>query len=918
MSATHRHYLLISLTTSILSLTITGLGCGGTSTSSTTTTTITPPKTLTAIAITPSTMSVNIAAMEQFIATATYSDKSTANVSSTATWTSSTPGFATVNTSGNATAVATGSTTIIATLSGVRGAAALTVLPKFLTAIVITPNSVSLQIGATQQFTATGSYNDGSTANITSSVAWASSTPGVASVSAAGVATAVAAGSAAITAATSGVTGTGPVAVVPRLLTGVSISPTSALNLMMGATQQFTATGTYNYGPSGNITNSATWTSSTPTVATVNAAGLATAVGSGSTTIMASLGGFSAPAALTVETVTSLAVTPASPGVAVDTPQQFTAMATYSSGSSSNVTSSATWTSSAPAVAFVDSAGLAGGLLAGSSTITATLSGVSGTASLAVTGSGVKVPLFHFDAARTGLNPTEGILSPATVSTPSFGKLFSYTLDGYVYGQPLLVSNLTMADGTTHNVVFVATENDSVYAFDSDNYGTGAPLWKTPLLQSGESPLTNAPIAPVEGVTSTPAIDLTTNTIYVVSAQTSSTAGPTFRVNALDLITGAQKIAYGSPVTVNVSAPGANAGQLTTACIQRAALLVSGGYVYVGFGGCHDGWLLAYEEQNLAAAPATFNSSPILPGEGAYASAGGVWMGGGGPVADSSGNIYISTGNGPWDGLTAWSDSVLEFSPATSGNPLNMLSYFTPAIYEYMDCADADLAAGGVLLIPGANQVVAGGKIGELFLLNTGSLGGESTGDSGAAYSTFFEPDLNPPYQKTCTDVNNNQWTAEVNSYEIFGTAAYFNGAVYLGITPTGTLTPSAFVRRFPYDASSSTLGLGAYAEPNIFEGSYGYTLAISANGTSDGVVWLLDHGQPIQGSGVVTPTSASLIAYDSGLDTELYNSANNSADTAGYGIKFSAPMVANGKVYIATGHNYTTGTGELDVYGLQ
>jgi uncharacterized protein YjdB len=909
MSATSRHWLLILISASVLSLAIAGLGCQGLPAASPTTST----KTLSAIAVTPSTMSMKLGGAQQFTATATYNDGSTANVSSTASWTSSAPAFAKISISGNATALAAGSATITAALKGVSGTATLTVQPKSLTAIAIAPNSASLMIGGAQQLTATGTYNDGSTANVTSSVSWSSSTPPVATVNATGEATAVAAGSSAITAALNGASGTATLTVLAKSLSGISVAP-SAANLAIGVTQQFTATGNYNDGSTANVTSLATWTSSSPAVAAINSTGLATGIAAGSSTIRASLSGFSSTAALTVATVTSILVSPASPTIAVDAVQQLTATAAYSNGSTADVSSSATWTSSAPAIAFVDAAGLAGGVLAGSSTITASYAGAHGTSSLTVTGSGANIPLFHFDAQRTGLNPGEGILSPVTVSTPNFGKLFSYTLDGYVYGQPLLVSNLTV-NGAVHNVVFVATENDSVYAFDSDNYGTGSPLWQTSLLQSGETPMTNGPIQPVQGVTSTPAINLTTNTIYVVSAQTSTTAGSTFRVNALDITSGAQQ--PGSPVTVNVSATGANAGPLTTACIQRAALLVSNGYVYIGFGGCHDGWLLAYREQNLASPPVTFNSSPNLIGEGTYGSAGGVWMGGGGPVADASGNIYISTGNGPWDGKTAWSDSVLEFSPANSSNStLTMLSYFTPDAYQFMDCADADLASGGLLLIPGANQVVAGGKIGKLFLLDTNSLGGESTGDSGAAYFTFFEPDLSPPYSKSCTDVNSNTWTTEVNSYEIFGTASYFNGSVYLGITPAAVSGVPAFVRQFPYDPSSKTpLGLGAYVAPTIFEGSNGYTLFISANGTSNGIVWLLDHGQPLQSGG--TPSNASLIAYDAGLATELYNSASNSSDTPGYGIKFSSPMVANGKVYLATGHD-TSGTGELDVYGLK
>lgn len=908
MSATRHHWLLISLSASVLSLAITGLGCQGLPATSTTSTT----KTVTAIAVKPSTMSLKIGATEQFTATATYSDGSSADVTSTATWTSSTPAFATVNATGRATAMAAGSSTISVALSGASGSATLTVLPKSLTGISISPNTVSVQIGATQEFNATGTYNDGSTANVSSTVNWSSSNPAFATVNVSGIATAVAPGSTAITATLSGVSGTATLT-VPKSLTGLSISPTSA-NLAIGAAQQFAATGTYNDGSTGNLTTSASWKSSTPAVATINSSGLATGVASGRTTITASLGGFSSAAALAVAIVTSIAVSPANPTIAVDAAQQLTATATYSNGSTGNITSSATWTSSAPAVAFVDAAGLAGGVLAGSSTITASYGGVNGSASLTITGSGTNVPLFHFDALRTGLNPDEGILSPATVSTPNFGKLFSYTLDGYVYGQPLLVSNLSI-NGAVHNVVFAATENDSVYAFDSDNYGAGSPLWQVSLLRSGEKPMTDGPIQPVQGVTSTPAIDLTTNTMYVVSAQTSS-ASSTFRLNALDITTGAQQ--PGSPVTITASATGVNAGPLTTACIQRAALLVSSGYVYIGFGGCHDGWLLAYLEHNLAAPPVTFNSSPNLPGEGAYASAGGVWMGGGGPIADTSGNIYISTGNGPWDPTqSAWSDSVLKFSPASSnGSTLVMLDYFTPDVYEYMDCADADLASGGLLMIPGTTKVVAGGKIGKLFLLNTTDLGQESPDDAGAAYFTFFEPDLSPPFSKSCTDVNNNTWTTDVSSYEIFGTASFFNGSVYLGITPTSPSGIPAFVRQFPYDPSSSTpLGLGAHVAPSIFEGSSGYTLFISAKGTSNGVVWLLDHGQPLQSSG--TPTKASLIAYDPGLATELYNSASNSADTPGYGIKFSSPMVANGKVYIATGHD-TAGTGELDIYGLK
>jgi uncharacterized protein YjdB len=408
-----------------------------------------------------------------------------------------------------------------------------------LSALSLSPANSSIKLGTTQQFTATATYNDGSTSDVSSTASWTSSTPAIAAVNKSGLATAVSSGSTVVMATLSGLKATANLTVLPKTVTAVAVSPTT-ITIAAGIAQQFTATATYNDGSTANVTSSVLWISSTPTVARINSTGLATGIATGSTTITASLSGFSGSAALTVATVTALSVSPSTATIAVDAAQQLTATATYSNGSTGNVTSSATWISGTPTIAFVDSDGLAGGILAGSSTITASLNGSSATAEIAVTGSGANVPLFHFDAQRSGLNAGEGILAPANVSTSAFGKLFSYTLDGYVYGQPLLVSNLVIG-GATHNVLYAATENDSVYAFDSDNYGTGAPLWKVSLLQAGETPMTAGPIQPVQGVTSTPAIDLTTNTMYVVSAQTSASGASTFRVNALNIITGAQQ-----------------------------------------------------------------------------------------------------------------------------------------------------------------------------------------------------------------------------------------------------------------------------------------------------------------------------------------------------------------------------------------
>jgi uncharacterized protein YjdB len=925
MKAARRFLLSSVFTTSTIALTIAGMGCQG----------IVSPsgsggKTLSSLRVSPASASLQAGQTQQFTATAQYSDGSTANVSSTATWTVSSGSIASVSNAGMATAKATGSATVTASLNGINGSAALAVQSgtKTVTSVSVTPATATIAVGATQQFTATASYSDGTTSNVTSSGAtWSSSAPSIATINASGLAAAVAAGQTTLTATYQGKSQSATLSATTATVTSVSVSPTSA-NLQVGATQQFTATATYSDGTTGNVTSSGTtWSSSAPSIATINGSGLATAVAAGQATLTATYQGKSGSAALTSTAVpvTSLVVTPTSVNLVVGGTEQFTATATYANGTTGNVTTSATWSSGNTSVVTVNSSGFAIAVGAGPATsVTASFAGFDSSATVNVSqslGSGANIPMFHVDQNRSGTNPNETILTPANVTPQSFGKLFSQLVDGYVYGQPLLVSNLTMADGTTHNVLFAATENDSVYAFDADsNTGTNAsPLWQVSLLQSGETPIMNGPIKPVEGVTSTPAIDLTTNTMYVVSTQVSA-AGGTFRLNALDITSGSQRT--GSPVQITAQVQGTNATTLTTACLQRAALLVAYGSVYIGFGSCHSGWLLAYDKTTLAQT-GVFNSSPYLVGEGLYASAGGVWMGGGGPAADGQGNVYITTGNGPWDGQTAYSDSILKFSQT-----LQLEDYFTPYVYPYMDCADADLAAGGLLLIPASGatpmQALAGGKTGKLYLANTEDLGQEQNNDIGATYTTFFEPDLSPPYENTCTSSGSESGSAEINSYEIFGTATYFNGSVYLGVTPTGPVP--APVRQFIYSPGSSTpLAYNSNYTPNdyVLAGSYGTTTFISANSASDAVLWMIDHGDPLQNGN--TQTNATLRVYNpSSLSSgELYDSnmAANGGDIPGYGIKFTAPIAANGKVYISTGHDLVSTPnprGELDVYGLK
>jgi hypothetical protein len=341
----------------------------------------------------------------------------------------------------------------------------------------------------------------------------------------------------------------------------------------------------------------------------------------------------------------------------------------------------------------------------------------------------------------------------------------------------------------------------------------------------------------------------------------------------------------------------------------------------MGFGSCYSGWLLSYDAHTLART-GVFNASPNIDGEGTYGGAGGIWMGSGGPVADTAGNVYVSTGNGPWDTTKgSWGDSILKFSknlaPDSSGNQVQ--DYFTPADYQYMNCQDSDLAAGGLMIVPGSGQIMGGGKMGRLYLLNTANLGQEAIGDPGAK-TVYVEQGLSNPYTSTppCVDnipTQNSSHTAMINSYEIFGTSAWFNGSVYIGVTPTSPTAPAG-VRRFTY--ASGGLTPAEFTSPSIQENTRGTTPFISANGTSDGILWMIDEGQPIQSS---APTSATLRAYDAAnLSNELYSSTNQ-GDVPGYGIKFTSPVVANGKVYISTAHDLLSVTnpqGEIDVYGLK
>ncbi len=521
--------------------------------------------------------------------------------------------------------------------------------------------------------------------------------------------------------------------------------------------------------------------------------------------------------------------------------------------------------------------------------------------------SSVNIPTWHMDNGRSGLNSNETQLTPANVNASSFGKLFSYQVDGYAYAQPLYISNLRI-NGGSHNVVFVATERASVYAFDSDNFGDGSPLWKTSLLQPGDVPQPGGNPQPAQGLTSTPVIDTGSNVMYLVSAQKSSSGAFSFRLHALDITTGLERA--GSPVTIHASVPGTNSeavnGTITlnNGCLQRAALLLSHGTLYIGFSACPTGWLLSYDAASLNQI-AVLNMSPNVDGYGQFGGAGGVWMGGGGPAADDQGNVYLSTGNGFYDAGPEWGDSILKVD-----SQLHINDHFTPFDWSFLQCRDLDVSAGGIMLIPGTSQLVGGGKAGKMYLINTTNMGQMQANDAGAAQTLFFSPGSST---QSCVTNHGETVTGDKGTTSFYGTAAWFNGSLFVGNDPGP-------VKQFILSSGHVTAGASTAEKISAF--SYGTTPFISANGTADGILWVLDHGQPIQDPIASSPATAVLRAYDAtNISHLLYSSAQNAADVPGFGIKFTEPIVANGKVFITTAHDTLSAAspqGELDIYGLK
>lgn len=497
---------------------------------------------------------------------------------------------------------------------------------------------------------------------------------------------------------------------------------------------------------------------------------------------------------------------------------------------------------------------------------------------------------YHNDNARTGQQLNETILTPGNVNSSSFGKLFVISVDGKVDAEPLYAAGITVA-GSMHNVLIVATEHGSVYGFDADS---GSTLWHDSTLLAGETTSDDhgcGQVTPEIGVTATPVIDLKAGphgTIYVVAMSKNGPGQYFQRLHALDLTTGAEQ--FGGPITVQASFPGSGDNSSAGSVIfdpgqykERPGLLLLNGVIYTAWSSHCDirpytGWMIGYN-QNTLAQTTVLNVTPN-GNEGSF------WNAGAGPAADSSGNIFALNANGTFDStldvngfpnLGDFGNAFLRIS--TTNGQLAVADYFAMDNIQNEDSTDGDLGSGGALVVPdlidGAGKTrhlaVGAGKDGNIYVADRDNMG------------KFNSASNNNVYQDITSGL----------AGSVFSMPAYFNGVIYYGAVGDN-------LKAFPF--SKALLAMTAASQSVSSFGFPGTTPSISANGSSNGIVWAAENANP-----------AVLHAYDAtNLAKELYNSnqAANGRDQFGVGNKFITPMIANGKVYVGT----TNGVG---VFGL-
>jgi outer membrane protein assembly factor BamB len=477
----------------------------------------------------------------------------------------------------------------------------------------------------------------------------------------------------------------------------------------------------------------------------------------------------------------------------------------------------------------------------------------------------------HNDNSRIGTNLHETVLTPATVNKTQFGMLFKRVLDDQLYTQPLIATGVQVGGGT-HDVVYVTTVNNSVYAFDANDPAAAEPIWHVNFGTPANLHSANFGCLDINGqmgIIGTPVIDKSRNALYVV-ALTRSGDSYTQRLHELDLSTGADLPE--SPVVIK--ADGFNALMQN----QRPALMLANGMVYIGYASHCDrepyhGYLMAYDAKTLAQT-AVFNTSPT----GSEAS---IWQSGQGPAADADGNVYVATGNGSWDGVQNFSESFLKFSPQ-----LKLLDWFTPTNHFALDKSDTDLNSSGATLIPGTHLVIGGGKEGVLYSIDTRNFG--HLGDEHAVQH----------FQATASHLHSLvYWVSDKKGALLYVWGQRDKAKVYEFNGEKISETPSV-VRDIPN------------------QGHPGAMLSLSANGGRGGILWAAIHAT---GDSWHESRPGILHAYDADdIRHELWNSLElPERDDCGEYSKMAPPTIANGRVYLASFGTQNVGSGQFCVYGL-
>ncbi len=501
------------------------------------------------------------------------------------------------------------------------------------------------------------------------------------------------------------------------------------------------------------------------------------------------------------------------------------------------------------------------------------------TASLALTGSALAVNITtqHGDNNRSGLNASETVLTTANVNQNSFGKLFSKAVDGDIYAQPLYMQGVSIGGGT-HNVVYIATANNTLYAFDADNGGALA-FWSRNLgtaVPQADVQCCCTDVSTVIGILGTGVIDTSTNTWYFVHKQKNADATYHQYLHAVDITNGNEK--FSGPKEISASASGVSFDAKLNN--QRCGVLLQGGNVYIGWSshndcGAYHGWVMGYNASTLAQVGA-------FPASTSSGSKAGVWMAGGGLVGDGS-SIYFMSGNGTFDANTGGGNVGESFIKLSS--TCARQDYFTPFDQASLTSADRDLGGGGMLRIPGTSRLVGGGKGGKWYLVNTASMGGYNA-STDACLQSFMVTD-------TSDSLNH-----------LHGTPSYFNGHLYTG-------GESDQLKAFTWNGTSiGTTPSSQTSFEAVANSMPGWQHSISANGTSNGIIWTT---RVFSGNANNATQPGIMHAFDANnLATELWNSKQNAArDDFGNFAKNPAPVVANGKVYCPTFSN------KLVVYGL-